>query len=562
MKPSRLCSLLLAAVLAVALPLSPSKAEAAVDVYVTPGNHVVNGRQWSTTCEPYSQTKRCTTKIWATQVSYERGRFVQKNGWVFNNLTYAASPRTMWKDNPIAAGGYIGGATTWTTSDGRNWRTECDTAVTGNGGCRSYIQADVIETYTTGSGSRGYRWTKNWLLNNMVRFTPGPGVSLPTAPPMKQAPAFLKGRRHFSLGNLITYNSMGGQSKGTGRLANIELDPGGKLGTFKESYWSYSFDMAVESQYSRFRTASPVRPTGCKSSANEAADRRLLGLPQLPAGVCDVRTADSFVGSPTVRYGTYEALTGKGGHRIKLYWNNSAVTETYLDATGPSVSYSELRLQAHSNPGAVNSMGFMFGSTRAPGAGRSLSSEIARPEWKAPRSVDPAKVNQSSFTYPAGGADKTLWTQSVGKSTLLASRQSFRFSDYQATSAGCIVTPESVRGRVGNGWHSYFCPLPSDGKMVWANMAATLVAEAHGLCPAYVPGSSFTEHRKRCDAASPKAASYSLPARPGGHVYEALQVIDDSNRLVGMVGLETSLYSHKASSQSQLGLFAAVAENA
>ncbi|MEO7587467.1 MAG: hypothetical protein ABIS84_05510, partial [Arachnia sp.] len=185
----------------------------------------------------------------------------------------------------------------------------------------------------------------------------------------------------------------------------------------------------------------------------------------------------------------------------------------------------------------------------------------AKQEWQPPRSVDPAHVAQSQFSFNAGGADKTLWTQTIGSPTVLASRQTFRFRDYQATGAGCIVTPESVRGRVVYGWHSYMCPLASDGKMVWHHMVSSLVAEAHGQCPAYVPGTSLEAHFKRCEAASPKTVKYSLPARPGGHVYEALQIIDDNNNLAGMMGLETSLYSHKKSSQSQLGLFAALAPN-
>ncbi|SDY26647.1 hypothetical protein [Tessaracoccus flavus] len=51
--------ILLAAILAVAglvLPSSQSPASA-LDVYVTEGTHLHNGRQWRTVCEPYSQTR-------------------------------------------------------------------------------------------------------------------------------------------------------------------------------------------------------------------------------------------------------------------------------------------------------------------------------------------------------------------------------------------------------------------------------------------------------------------------------------------------------------------------
>ena len=130
------------------------------DLYTTPGEHLVNGRRWNTTCEPYSQTQRCRTDIWGTTVSQVGGRFVQTNGWVFNNMTYAASPRSLWKGNPLGNHG------SWTATDGRRWRTECDTAVTGRGGCRSYIESDAIALV----GGQ-YKWVREFRFNNMVRFS-------------------------------------------------------------------------------------------------------------------------------------------------------------------------------------------------------------------------------------------------------------------------------------------------------------------------------------------------------------------------------------------------------
>jgi len=76
----RLFRLFLPVVLAVPLALSSGPAQA-VDVYTTPGTHSVNGREWRTTCEPYSQTRRCRTEIKATQVSEISGRFVSKTDW-------------------------------------------------------------------------------------------------------------------------------------------------------------------------------------------------------------------------------------------------------------------------------------------------------------------------------------------------------------------------------------------------------------------------------------------------------------------------------------------------
>ena len=137
---------------------------APVDVYTTPGTHHVNGRDWRTTCEPYSQTTRCETKIKATQVTQVNGRFVSKMDWTFNNLTYKESPRALWKGNPLAK------SKSWTAADGRKWRTECDTAVTGRNGCRSYTQSKVIEAYKNG-GKWNYRWATKWVFNNLVRFS-------------------------------------------------------------------------------------------------------------------------------------------------------------------------------------------------------------------------------------------------------------------------------------------------------------------------------------------------------------------------------------------------------
>lgn len=135
------------------------------DVYTTPGTHDVNGRKWRTHCEKYSVAQRCFTDIYATTVKQVGSKFVQSNGFVFNNLTYTTSPRKVWAKNPLGSTG------SWTASDGRQWRTECDTAVTGKGGCRSYIKADVIAAVRDSRGNTRFEWKRGqWIFNNMVRF--------------------------------------------------------------------------------------------------------------------------------------------------------------------------------------------------------------------------------------------------------------------------------------------------------------------------------------------------------------------------------------------------------
>lgn len=153
-------------------PGAGQQAAAEVDVYTTPGTHYVNGRDWRTTCEPYSQTQRCRTEIRATQVTQVGQKFVSKTDWYFNNLTYLASPRSLWAGNPLGNSG------AWTAPDGREWRTDCDVPTTGRNGCRTYIKADVIEGDRS-TGTWRYGWVNKWVFNNMVRFSGG-DVTPPT----------------------------------------------------------------------------------------------------------------------------------------------------------------------------------------------------------------------------------------------------------------------------------------------------------------------------------------------------------------------------------------------
>ncbi len=148
-------------------------------VYTTPGGQISDGRLWNTTCEKYSSNVvRCSTDIWATTVDYVNGRYVQRKGWVFNNLSYLPSPRSSWATNNL-------GRTNpnW-TSQGRQWRTECDTATTGSGGCRSYIWAKMVRAVKSGSG---YRYVNKyaWVFNNVVLF------SSPSSPAVTKVPGWI-----------------------------------------------------------------------------------------------------------------------------------------------------------------------------------------------------------------------------------------------------------------------------------------------------------------------------------------------------------------------------------
>ncbi len=168
----RILHLLLATLLGSTLGLIPLTAQANSGssdsrVYTQPGDHLVNGRYWKTSCEKYSSSVvRCTTDIWGEK---RTAAGVKYNGWVFNTLTYLPSSRASWSKNPLARNG------SWTASDGRRWKTECDTAATGRNGCRSY-------TLTGGK----------WVVNNIVQFSTS-GIravrSIPAAaPPLKGVP--------------------------------------------------------------------------------------------------------------------------------------------------------------------------------------------------------------------------------------------------------------------------------------------------------------------------------------------------------------------------------------
>ncbi|GAB3813369.1 hypothetical protein GCM10028820_07990 [Tessaracoccus terricola] len=140
-------------------------AKVQMNLYTTPGERTVNGRQWRTTCEKYSHSQRCRTEIWATQVVKENGRWTQRNGWVFNNLTYLPmlQPHS-W------VGTKLGSSLSWSSADGgviRDWKTVCDDPSVGRDTCRTYITAHVTKAQRTSGGWR-FVTTKEWVFNNMV----------------------------------------------------------------------------------------------------------------------------------------------------------------------------------------------------------------------------------------------------------------------------------------------------------------------------------------------------------------------------------------------------------
>lgn len=147
-------------------PSKPWKFEPSAP-YTLPGYHDLNGRRWFTECEAYSQTQRCRTSIWATTVQRSGDSFVVKQDWAFNNLTYLPyMKREQWAGNPLGVTG------SWTASDGRKWRTECDTPATGRDGCRSYVNATVYKATSKAGGGYTFSQENQWVFNNLVLFMP------------------------------------------------------------------------------------------------------------------------------------------------------------------------------------------------------------------------------------------------------------------------------------------------------------------------------------------------------------------------------------------------------
>ncbi len=147
-------------------PSTPASFEPSAP-YTLPGLHNVNGRVWFTTCEPYSQTMRCRTNIWATTVTRESDGYALKQGWVFNNLTYLPyMKRAQWANNPLGHNG------NWTAADGREWRTECDTPRTGRSGCRSYAEVTLYKATPRPGGGYTFSQSNEWVFNNIVMFRP------------------------------------------------------------------------------------------------------------------------------------------------------------------------------------------------------------------------------------------------------------------------------------------------------------------------------------------------------------------------------------------------------
>lgn len=133
--------------------------------YTAQGTHEIAGRQWRTTCEPYSQTERCRAEIWASTVKRTGSTYAIERDWAFNNLTYLPfMKQSQWAHNPLGRPG------TFKSADGAQWRTECNTATTGGNGCRSYRLSTVYSATPKAGGGYTFGQENTWVFNNIVMF--------------------------------------------------------------------------------------------------------------------------------------------------------------------------------------------------------------------------------------------------------------------------------------------------------------------------------------------------------------------------------------------------------
>ncbi len=182
-----LAGLLGMALVAAPFLVAPAHADPAdPDVYTTPGGHYTNGRYWFTNCEMYSSdVVRCRTEIWAHLVTYTDGKYRRMEGWNFNNLTYLPAPAASWAGNNLARD------KEWTSGD-RRWRTECNTAVTGSGGCRSYVWTKKVRAVgpipDVHPATFQFEPIEGWVFNNIVMFSSAP------VPAITQIPSYVLDR--------------------------------------------------------------------------------------------------------------------------------------------------------------------------------------------------------------------------------------------------------------------------------------------------------------------------------------------------------------------------------
>ena len=140
-------------------------ADGTVDVLVTPGYHVVGGREWSTTCQAYGSTgTRCFAYIKASTAHWDGTRWVTSYGWALNRVTYTDVASAAWSGNLLALPGSH-------VSAGRRWQVACSpSASTGPRTCTDWLWASVVVARRTSSGYT-YGYVLKWVQASVVRLT-------------------------------------------------------------------------------------------------------------------------------------------------------------------------------------------------------------------------------------------------------------------------------------------------------------------------------------------------------------------------------------------------------
>lgn len=138
-------------------------------VYTTEGTHAEQGRSWRTTCTQQPEAKRCMTEVLGAQITTTPRRLASKQQWLFHTYTYLPSARSAWKNNPLGGNGEVGYNQKW-TKDGQQFRTECDTAASGKGACRTYVLTSPLKPVSDTRRDIVKQVKSDWALYSIVLF--------------------------------------------------------------------------------------------------------------------------------------------------------------------------------------------------------------------------------------------------------------------------------------------------------------------------------------------------------------------------------------------------------
>ena len=278
-----------------------------------------------------------------------------------------------------------------------------------------------------------------------------------------------------------------------GRLSTLQFQAGGKV---IEDYWIWR------------QTGAPTT----QSFANQVDTGLDTGT---PGPVCSVMTARKFTDAPTRRTSTWRyALNGT--HIVITH--PGPITETYqiINRTG----ITELKLTSHSYANASQVFAQAFGSNAS---------------FSMRQGMNASQLNMAVRSTPFTAREQNWNTPTVTTSA------SFNWYQYDSCGPNCArgkgsVTPPSQVAP--STYHTYFMN-GAGRKVYWYHQIESVAAGWDARAQAW---------------AYPRTSGEAFCARPwrGGHLTPMLQIVDDSGKFRGLVGVEASLY-HRVKGGSIIG---------